>query len=240
MNTDKRRKKSYSMPHARWTAYALAGSASAIASAPLAEADIHYSGIINQHIEGTTAFPLDAGVSLTFLGQGSGFAAVEINQGDNGAFVGPPQFYTELRVSNLARGLKLSKQIFRDSCFGSSTTFTCRAFAIIGEAESGTSGQFYQRGTGIIGFLFSGGSDVQYGWARIKTTGFPDYRLILVDYAWGDPGQKMKTGQRTAQPESSQSGPDLGSLGSLGLLALGATGLRAWRESRKQSVPPKS
>lgn len=220
------------MSDSRWAAYAIAGAASAIAGATSAEADIHYSGIINQHLVGpmlkSAMFPLDAGITLTFL-QKSGFAEVEINDGSNGAFVAPPQFYTSLRVSNLSRGVPLSRQIFRDSCFGSSTTFTCRAKGIIGEAGS-TSGQFNQRGVGCIGFEFNRGAGVQYGWARIKTTGDPDYKLIIVDYAWGDPRQRIKTGQKEAQQASTESKHDIGSLG---LLALGATGLLACRQSRK-------
>lgn len=210
----------------------MAGAASAIAGATSAEAEIHYSGIINQHLAGPTfksaMLPLDTGITLTF-GQASGFADIKINDGSNGAFVAPPQFYTSLRVSNLSRGVPLSRQVFRDSCFGSSTTFTCRANAIIGEAGS-TSGQFNQRGTGFIGFEFNRGAGVQYGWARIKTTGDPDYKLIIVDYAWGDPGQRIKTGQKAAQQASTESKPDLGSLG---LLALRATGLITWRQGRR-------
>jgi len=184
-------------------------------------------------LAGQRSNPLDVGISLTFQ-QASGFADVEINQGSNGGFVAPPQFYTSLRVSNLPRGLKLSHQIFRDSCFGSSTTFTCRAFGIIGKSSSASTGQFYNRGVGFIGFEFNRGAGTQYGWARIKTTGSPDYKLIIIDYAWGDPAQKIKTGQTRAEQPTAEARPDMGSLG---LLAIGATGLLAWRHNRKTSVP---
>jgi hypothetical protein len=130
------------------------------------------------------------------------------------------------------RGVKLSTQVFRDSCFGSSTTFTCRGFGIIG-VDSSTFGHFRQPGVGAIGFEFNAGAGAQYGWVRIKTTGAPNFDLIVVDYAWGDPKQKIKTGQKKAHLASSQSKPDLGSLG---LLAVGATGLLAWREGRKKSA----
>lgn len=243
MITPKRRNNSYSVSHSRWTAYAIAGTASAIASAPCAEADIHYSGIINRHLEGSTfesaMLPLDVDFSITFLHR-SGFAAVEINQGATsagGAFVAGPNFYTSLRVDNLPRGVKLSTQSLRESCRGSaSSTFTCRGFAVIGEATS-TSGHFQQPGVGAIGFEFNRGAGPQLGWARIRTSGAPDYNLIVVDYAWGDPNQKIKTGQKTAHPASAQSKPDVGSLG---LLALGAPGLLAWREGRKKSAATKS
>ncbi len=52
----------------------------------------------------------------------------------------------------------------------------------------GTYGQFQQPGRGFIAFSFDTGAGLQFGWARIKTSGIPLVNFILVDYAWGDPG----------------------------------------------------
>ena len=47
----------------------------------------------------------------------------------------------------------------------------------------------------------------------------------MIDYAWADPDERIKTGQ-TSSRRKSLSAP---ASGSLGLLALGASGLIAWR-----------
>jgi MYXO-CTERM domain-containing protein len=49
-----------------------------------------------------------------------------------------------------------------------------------------------------------------------------------VDYAYGDPGEVVKAGQKR-----SHSSPDLESLGGL---ALGAAGLLAWRRRRGEPI----
>jgi MYXO-CTERM domain-containing protein len=93
-------------------------------------------------------------------------------------------------------------------------------------------GQFLDRQRGaLIGFKFNNGTGVQYGWARLKMTEFPDYdpdfpdhNIELVDYAYADPGEKIVAGKM-----SESSAPTLQSLGAL---ALGATALAAWRRRR--------
>jgi hypothetical protein len=76
---------------------------------------------------------------------------------------------------------------------------------------------------------------MQYGWARLKVL-HPDsgayYGFALVDYAWGDPGDAILTGQKTLAGDMVDMVPDSGSLG---LLATGAAGLQAWRERRSQA-----
>jgi hypothetical protein len=77
---------------------------------------------------------------------------------------------------------------------------------------------------------------------RIKWGGCSDNQYIVKDYAWGDPGDQIKTGQKQLHEDETQAAlpaaksadavPLSGSLGSLGLLALGAVGLQAWRKSR--------
>jgi len=230
MKAQKRGDVSQLVSPSRWALYAAAGAATAVAAAPSAEADIHYSGIINQRVVDTeVVLPLDANDTLSFV-QGNNEARVLIDDGaSNGAFVGPAPFYGSLYVSNLGRGVNLATQLFRDLCVGSaSSTRTCRAIGVIGNG----SGYFQQPGTGAIGFRFIGNDGVHYGWARIKTTGAPDYHLIIVDYAWGDAGQRIRVGQTQAGRANARNTPDLGSLGSLGLLAAGAVGLRTWRRAR--------
>ena len=85
-------------------------------------------------------------------------------------------------------------------------------------------GQFQARGRGFVGFKFNNGVGDQYGWARVRMDGFPNFTFGIVDYAYGDPGEVVKLGQRRIH-----SSPDLESLGGL---ALGAAGLLAWRRRR--------
>jgi MYXO-CTERM domain-containing protein len=53
-----------------------------------------------------------------------------------------------------------------------------------------------------------------------------------VDYAWGDPGDRIRTGQKTSSGNMVNTVTDSGSVG---LLALGAAGLIAWRKRRRQT-----
>ena len=86
-------------------------------------------------------------------------------------------------------------------------------------------GQWHSADTGFVGFRFNGGTGLQYGWARLTMDGSTSGNTFtLVDYAWGDFGDQISTGQ-TAVPEP----------GSLGLLALGGIGLMAWRKRRVES-----
>ena len=64
--------KPISIPKARWAAYATAGAASTLACASSAEAEIHYSGLVNHNFaNGSFAGPLDPGLTLE-LGVGTG------------------------------------------------------------------------------------------------------------------------------------------------------------------------
>jgi hypothetical protein len=62
----------------------------------------------------------------------------------------------------------------------------------------------------------------------VKTSGEADYDFIVLDYAWGDPGETVETGQKT----SGNTSRAVTKGGSLGLLATGAVGLKAWRHER--------
>ncbi len=67
--------------------------------------------------------------------------------------------------------------------------------------------------------------------------GAQKYRFGLLDYAYADPGEPIRAGQKS----SAEQAPDQGSTdeqapdeGSLGGLALGAVGLLAWRKNRSR------
>jgi MYXO-CTERM domain-containing protein len=86
-------------------------------------------------------------------------------------------------------------------------------------------GQFLEGGIGFIGFKFNNGTGDQYGWVRVQMKGSANNTFKVLDYAYGDPGEKVVAGQR----ESNSSAPVLESLGGL---ALGGAGLLAWRRRR--------
>jgi hypothetical protein len=87
-------------------------------------------------------------------------------------------------------------------------------------------GYFGEPGIGFIGFAFNNGSGKQYGWARVEMGGEEHKNNFKVlDYAYADPGEPIKAGQRSEEPVSG--------MDSLGLLAAGAVGLQAWRRSRR-------
>ena len=70
VKTNRRRRKRTAFSHVRWTSYAIAAGATAVAGIPTAEAEIHYSGlvnfILNKHLPGSEShsFPLSQGVTL--------------------------------------------------------------------------------------------------------------------------------------------------------------------------------
>jgi len=66
----------------------------------------------------------------------------------------------------------------------------------------------------------SGGRMAGGGWANA---------FKLIDYAYADPGEPIRAGQKS----SDERAPDQGSLGSL---AVGAVGLLAWRKSRSRNA----
>ncbi len=90
-------------------------------------------------------------------------------------------------------------------------------------------GQF-QAGLGAIGFKFNNGAGDQYGWVRVRSEGFPSFKFLVFDYAYGDPGDVVRVGRRQKPSDS------VPAMESLGGLALGAAGLLAWRKSRSQAA----
>ena len=84
---------------------------------------------------------------------------------------------------------------------------------------------YFDKGIGYVGFSFGSGSEVHYGWARIRLEGEKRGRgFAIIDYAYADAGEPIRAGQtaETTVPVE----------GSLGLLALGAAGVVAWRQRR--------
>ena len=89
--------------------------------------------------------------------------------------------------------------------------------------------QWTDRGTGYVGFRFNNSAGYQYGWARVRVSGESENAFKVLDYAYADPGEHIRAGQRS----SAEQAPDEGSLS---WLALGAVGLLAWRKSRSRTA----
>jgi hypothetical protein len=241
-----RQSKSLNLSNSRWLAYAAAGAASALGGAGAAEAEIHYSGLVNFRFSGTNNvssayFPLNSAANLFLqhfnFGSKSGAARVEVvgpngRAGDSiGELVGNFIYYGGFYISNLAPRVNLSGLRFGAYCkFTYSWDLECFG-GTIGYADR-PNGKFRHAGEGFIGFNFDSGNGLQYGWARIRTKGAPDNRFVLIDYAWADPGESIQTGQRHSSSRIAAA-PDRGSLG---LLALGGEGLIAWRQARVPHV----
>ena len=239
MDPSPRRRPITPLSNSRWAAYAAASAATAIACVQSVEADIHYSGILDRKVVNEDAtFPLDGGAVMAFH-QNVGFADMKIAcpacaASANGAFAANRVLDGFLYFSNLTRGVNLSEKILRKSC---TTTYTSSRYVCYG-AIIGASGYGYFRepGVGSIGFSFDRGAGVQYGWARIKITGDPDYRFIVKDYAYADPGEPIRTGQTRSAPREANA---ITESGSLGLLAIGGVGLVAWRRRHSQTAQAK-
>ncbi len=202
-----------------------------MALTPSAEAEVHYSGIVNYDFAahgGLGNFPLDAGVSLDFrvgvaTGNSDFFGHVDVN-GANGAFAGHLTAYTSPLASALPERTRLSQQGFAVSCRHTSSYSTIVCYY----SGDNLGADFRKRGGTFLGFEFTDGSGTHYGWARVRQTGAPDYRFVLVDYAYADPREALLTGQRKSRHQAAAATKS----GSLGLLAAGGAGLTAWRAQK--------
>ena len=93
---------------------------------------------------------------------------------------------------------------------------------------------------GFVGFRFSSGAGIQYGWARVRMGGTTRNNAFkLIDYAYAEPGEAI--GASGGIPRAGEDGQDMGDRrapdeGSLGGLALGAVGLLAWRKGRSRTA----
>ena len=242
MKTQKSRRMPAKTSNSRWIAYAAASAASALASSNSAEAEIHYSGLVLHEFPGTTTFsganfPLDNGVFLRADKQinrsrGSGFGALRISPVTHSSFVGQLGIIGFSKYigyfSKLAQGVNLSGLNFTYNC---SHTINPNCFGGFIGYGSYPQNQFTTNGRGFIGFRFNRGAGLQYAWVRVKDSGNPVHRFVLVDYAWGDPGDSLATGQKSSSPDDVVTDS-----GSLGLLAVGAVGLLAWRKRRAKAA----
>jgi hypothetical protein len=224
--------------NSHWATYAVAGFASSLAGLGTSEAEIHYSGPVNFAFKGTVThdFGLAEGVVLDFrhvdLGGGRGIAHLAI-EGADSLFAGDcPQITSNapFYLYRLDAHVKVSQERLGHSCisFSSSSTTVIRCFGAYIGFTYYPGGHFQEPGRGFIGFEFNTGAGQQYGWVRVKTSGEADYDFIVLDYAWGDPGETVETGQKT----SGNTSRAVTKGGSLGLLATGGVGLKAWRHER--------
>ncbi len=208
----------------RWLAYTAASAATAASGAATAEANIIYSGPINRYFSGDSAagFPLQgAGNGLIAshhtppeISYGAFFAVGSVTPPFHGAAVVGRYVYGGFRynyASKLAFGEIINTRAFV-SDYG----------VLASDGAYFPNAQWQQPGTGFVGFRFTGLAGLQYGWARINFADSSQHNFTLIDYAFADPGERIRAGQT-----SSATVPESG--GSLGLLALGCTGLLAWR-----------
>jgi hypothetical protein len=237
------RRRNVRITNSRWTTYAMASAATSLAGLATAEAEIHYSGPVNFQLKGTHGhnFPLENGASLDFfhndLGGGRGIAHLAIGgadslfAGDSANIPSNVPFY----LYRLRSQVNVSQQRLGHSCISftssSSTVVQCFGGYIGFTFYPGV--HFTEPGKGFIGFEFNTGAGAQYGWVRVKTTGEGEYNFIVIDYAWGDPGEPLETGQKRSRTNEQA----VTKTGSLGLLATGATGLKAWRQQRGARSP---
>jgi hypothetical protein len=213
----------------RWTAYAAAGAASALTCANSAEAEIHYSGHVFIKLTGNAqaSLPLSNGASLVFE-----------NIYGGSYFVQDFHFLMKGVISGSARGYFHSfDRAFLSNLRSRENVSAGEFLSVAGNPSYGvlfTSlyGRFAPNARGFVGFRFNIGNGTQYGWARIQTKldSHDRARDIILDYAWGDVGDAILTGQKQSlQPANANSVP-----GSLDLLAFGSQGLDAWRAQRPQ------
>jgi hypothetical protein len=234
-----RRSNSLSISETRWLAYATAGVASAFGLSSSAEAEIHYSGIVNIHLTGNAhaSLPLSNGASLYFENIFRGTTFLQ-------------DFYCLIRgvISGSARGYFHTGNFGRNllSNLPQRENVSAGEFLpVTGNPDFGVLISFWSDGAfappefgriqGFVGFRFNTGKGTQYGWARVQTGSGNNHRLhdVIKDYAWADVGEDIRTGQISSSGDMVHTVTDSGSVG---LLALGAAGLVTWRKRRKQAT----
>jgi hypothetical protein len=214
--------------NSRWTAYAAAAAATTISAAE-AEGGIHYSVPVHEKLIETASdiFPLSNGASIRLFEFSAPlssypFAGFRILNASVAHGFRAVSYYSE--VLRLSAKERVSQGTFRETALASVSWGNIQSF--YGRNPFWNDGR-----TGFIGFKFDTGAGVQYGWVRLKMTRAPMVWMTVIDYAWGDPGDRISAGQiRSRSGESAA----VAASGSLGLLALGSAGLDAWRTQRAQ------
>jgi len=206
----------------RWLAYATASAATLLTGAGSADAEIHYSGPVDVTFGPDeykiVNFPLDQPRDVIRFGHyRDGIAFFEIEALSGAAFAGYSliEYAFPFRLKNPDRYLSEA----RFARFYSHGTL----YDVGGRGY----GRWGGKVGGFVGFRFDSGAGPQYGWARVRMGG-DQANFILLDYAYGDPGERVKAGQ------TSSSTTDLPSEGSLGFLAAGAAGVVLWRQRRRR------
>ena len=241
VQTKPRLRKPSALSTVRWTSYAIAAGATVVGGTPTAEAEIHYSGLINFRFDAEThgyethSFPLSQGAVLEGIRYVRGPVDNSATSAIKGAAVSSgfrnPRYFVSSSAASLPRGAVVSHGYFNHFGDGRLQDYACEFR------------DWQEPGTHYAGFRFNSGAGMQYGWVRIKWGGCSWNGYAVKDYAWGDPGDQIRAGQKqlhedetqVAPPSAKSTGaaPLSGSQGSLGLLALGAVGLQAWRRSRR-------
>jgi hypothetical protein len=214
----------------RWTAYMAAAAASTFAGAGSSDAEIHYSGDVSIKLTGNAkaSLPLSNGASLFFE---------NIFFGGHSTFWQFFHFSMKGVISGSGRGEDFGfDRNFLSNLPRQENVSAGRFYSVAGNPGYGvlisawSDGNFAPNGgpiRGFVGFRFNTGNGTQYGWARIRTENDSNNHIhdLIEDYAWGDVGDAILTGQKhSLQTANANSVP-----GSLGLLAFGAQGLDTWR-----------
>ena len=225
---------SISLSETRWLAYAAAGVAGAYGLSSSAEAEIHYSGDVSVRLTGNAqaTLPLSNGASLVFENIYAGtFFLQHFHFLMTGVISGSARTYFHSFNRALLEKLHAGENISDGEFFsvaGNPAFGALFTFLSDGQFAPPYSGGGWSRG--FVGFRFNIGNGTQYGWARIGTKLDTDGRArdLIKDYAWGDVGDAITTGQ-TQSVEQGNANPVPASLGQL---AFGAQGLDAWRAQR--------
>jgi hypothetical protein len=218
------------IPSSRWAAYASAGLATAFGSAGAVQAEIHYSGPVKEIFDAGThstiegSFAVEGGEKLVFdfgrfgAGRGSALFQIEGVFGDS-----LPESFRGSQPGGSGFAKYPAKLRTGDLISDGNFVVGSGGFGLLASSHERPGTQWKGRDRGFIGFRFDLGSGFQYGWVRVRK--MADNSFVVVDYAWGDPGDAVTAGEERT--------PALPEKGSLGWLALGAAGLTAWRQARR-------